>query len=165
MTRAEGVLLAAAAAVLLGGVVGALTVNPDGDGAGTAGPVPHLSASPSASASEAPTPAATPSAGQVQVGSLARGSHSLVVTAHVTGATAVDLRDGDRTVPLHLVGSTASGTVPVDCAAGVPSWTLELTAADGSVTTLPVPAPTGAFAQACAEPLPAGPVPASTRGS
>lgn len=163
MTRAEAVLLAAAAGVLSGGVVAAVALHPDRDGPGSAGPVPARSAPPPGSPAATPRPA--PAVGEVRVGSLARGSHSLVVTAHVTGAAAVALRDGDRDVPLHVVGSTASGTVEVDCAAGVPSWTLQLTAVDGTVTTAPVPAPSRAFAQACAPPLPAGPAPSSTVGS
>ena len=160
MTRAEAVLLASAAAVLLGGVVAALTVEPDDEGTRTA--VPATSPTPTPS----PTPAApSPGVSAVRIGSYARGSHSVVVTAHVTGAVSAALQDGTRTVPLRVVGSTASGTVPVDCAGPVPSWTLSLTAADGTVTTADVPSPAAAFAEACATPQPAGPIPTATRGS
>ena len=172
MTRAETVLLATASAVLLGGVVAALTVERDGQDAPGAVPGASPSTGPSISPSASPTSSPTSSStrapvsvGQVRTGSYARGSHSVVVTVHVTGVVGAALQDGDRTVPLRVVGSTASGTVPVDCSGPVPTWTLALTATDGTVTTAPVPAPVAAFAEACAAPQPAGPLPTATRGS
>jgi len=168
--RAEGVLLASATVVFLGGVVAALTMRAGDDGSPTSSPTSSPTRSPVPRS--APSPSAGPSAtlappvvGAARIASLARGSHSLVVSVHVSGARSVALRNGTSVVPLRLVGSTASGTVPVDCAAPVPTWTLQLTAADGSVTTAALPSPAAAVALACAEPQPAGPIPTATRGS
>ena len=163
MTRAEAVLLGAVLAVLAGGVVAAVVEQPDGRAA--PGAVPGPSPLPGATTSPTPSAAPVPRVADVRTGSFARGSHAVVVTAHVTGTTAASLQDGRREVPLSLVGATASGTVPVDCAGPVPSWALRLTGADGQVTVLPVPSPVAAFAEACAAPLPAGPAPTATPGS
>ena len=173
MIKAEAVLLASATAVFLGGVVAALLVGPDEEGPREGVPplpVPTVTASSTASSTASVSPSASagpaiPTLGPTRATSLARGSHAVVVTVHVSGATAVVLLDGARRVPLRLVGSTASATVAVDCAGAPPAWRVELTAADGTVTTAALPSPARAYAQACAAPLPAGPVPTASVGS
>jgi hypothetical protein len=166
ITRGESWLLAAASAVLVAGVV-AVLADPFSDEPGTPGALP--SASPTLVPSSSPSPTATAPVlvvSGVRISTNARGSHQLVVRARVSAGASATLLVGDRSYPLQLHSGEVTGTVPVTCGSAVPELQLVVTTAAGDDLSRSLGRPAAAFAEACAAPLPGGPVPTSSpRGS
>lgn len=157
LSRAEGWLLAAASLVLVSGVATVPFLDDD-SGPSSAAPAP----SPTGTPAPSPTAPAVLVVSQLRITTYARGSHQLVVRAHVSTGVAASLEVDGRGHPLHLLAGDVTGTVPITCGGPVPELTLLVRTADGSTLSSSLGRPVTTAAEACATPRPGAPVPTGT---